>query len=203
MATESKESTSLKRVRSTHLTQLTKMYKELEENMVSKENVENVKQLNTKLCERYDKFNKSHLECLDVQTDSDICSSLEKNFESCKRNFHEFQDQFSQWIQSIEEKTLEDDDGGSVVSRVTSNASTTVSSRSRLQSAKAKRLVAEYKLKKLNENLQLERAKKELEIKQQLLESESELGQARIEESVWQEAVEDVTCVKTPSTENR
>ena len=106
MATESKDSTSLKRARSTHLTQLTKMYKELEENMISKENVEMVKQLNTKLCERFAKYKKAHLECLDVQTDSDVCDSPEKNFESFTRNFREFQDRFSQWIKALKKKHL-------------------------------------------------------------------------------------------------
>ncbi|XP_053400462.1 uncharacterized protein LOC128557274 [Mercenaria mercenaria] len=54
-----------------------------------------------------------------------------------------------------------------------------------LLSARAKRLVAEHRLKTLREKQNLEHKQKELENQRELLEQESELEEAKIEESVF------------------
>lgn len=51
------------------------------------------------------------------------------------------------------------------------------------------RLVAEHKLRKLKERQELERARKDLEMKQELLEQSAEVEEAMIVESVLQEAL--------------
>ena len=55
------------------------------------------------------------------------------SFDSCQKNFVEFQDRYSDWIAERKRLTPEDNDGCSDVSRVSSRAS--VSSQSRLRSA--------------------------------------------------------------------
>ena len=138
-------------------------------------------QLYTKLCEKFEKLKNIQEECLNVCTDLEVSANLEKNFEDCEQIFMEFQDRFSQWTATFVKRP--GDDRSSIV-----NSSSTYSSlRSKIKSAKAKRLVAEQKLRTVKEKAELERAKKELEIKQILLESESELEQARLEESIWLE----------------
>ncbi|CAC5402358.1 unnamed protein product [Mytilus coruscus] len=168
----------VKRTRSTNLAQLTKLYKELEKNLISYENVEHVKQLYSKLCENFEQFKLAHLQCLDLCTQSEVIANLEVNYERCHENFVEFRDRFSH--------------------RLSSRSS--VSSQSRLRSAKAKRLIAELKLRKLSEHHELEREQHELEraqieikFRQQVFNQRSELEEANLEESVWQEAVEEDT----------
>ena len=117
--------------------------------MSSYDNVKNVKLLYGKLCDRFEQFKSVHLQCLDLCTESDATNKLEQNFDSCQKNFVEFQDRYSEWIAQRKRPTPEDNDGCSDVSRVSSRAS--VSSQSRLRSAKAKRLIAEHKLKRLTE----------------------------------------------------
>ena len=72
-----------------------------------------------------------------------------------------------------------------------------VSSQSRLRSAKAKRRIAEYKLKRLTAKHALERAHKELELKQQLYEQQCEVEEATPKESVWQLGVKEETAKAT------
>ena len=109
-----------------------------------------------------------HLQCLDLCTESDAINKLKlkQNFHSCQKNFVEFKDRYSEWIAQRKRHTPEDNDGCSDVIRVSLRAS--VSSQSRLRNAKANRLIAEYKLKRLTEKHALERAHKGLELKQQL-----------------------------------
>lgn len=187
MAKEKQDLGELKRIRGSKLASLTRLYKDLEKNMLSYENSENVTTLFEKLCDRYEQFKSVHLECLDVCTDSSVIEQLEVSFESCLKNFEEFRERISQWM--AEKKAREEkipDEASSTVSRVTSRS--TLSSRSsvsQLKSAKAKRLVAEHKLKKLKEKQELEKARNQIDMKQQLLEQESEIEEAKIEESVW------------------
>lgn len=56
---------------------------------------------------------------------------------------------------------------------------------------KAKRLIAEHKLKKLKAKHDLECALKELEMKDKQLEQQSESEEAKIEESAWQQALDE------------
>ncbi|CAC5361141.1 unnamed protein product [Mytilus coruscus] len=191
----------VKRTLSTNLAQLTKLYKELEKNLISYENVEHVKQLHvySKLCERFEQFKLAHLQCLDLCTQSEVIANLEVNYERCHENFVEFRDRFSQYIASEKshvEEIPEESDTVSIDSRLSSRSS--VSSQSRLRSAKAKRLIAEFKLRKLSEHHELEREQHELEraqieikFRQQVFNQRSELEEANLEESVWQEAVEE------------
>ncbi|CAG2254433.1 unnamed protein product [Mytilus edulis] len=74
-----------------------------------------------------------------------------------------------------------------------SDVKRTLSSQSRFRSAKAKRLIAELKLRKLSEQHELERAQIEIKFRQQVFNQLSEMEEANIEESVWQEAVEEDT----------
>ena len=84
------------------------------------------------------------------------------------------------------------DDECSDVSGVTS--AFLASSRSKLRTARAKRILAEHKLRRLTEKQELERAQRELNLKQQLLAHRCELEEASLEESVWLQAVkEDAT----------
>ncbi|CAG2211236.1 unnamed protein product [Mytilus edulis] len=193
------DKTEVKRTRSTNLAQLTKLYKELEKNLISYENVEHVKQLYSKLCERFEQFKLPHLQCLDLCTQSEVIANLEVNYERCHENFVEFRDRFSQYIaseKSHEEETPEESDTVSIDSHLSSRSS--VSSQSRLRSAKAKRLIAELKLRKLSEHHEqereqheLDRAQIEIKFRQQVFNQRSELEEANLEESVWQEAVEE------------
>ena len=85
----------------------------------------------------------------------------------------------------------EDIDGRSAVSRI--------SSQFKLRNAKGKRLLAEQKIEALSKNHELQRAQRELELKQQLLEKQCELEEASLEESVWQQAGnEDATELADP-----
>ena len=52
---------SAKRARSAQISQLTKLYSELENFMVSYDNIENVKRVYGKLCDRLDQFKSAHL----------------------------------------------------------------------------------------------------------------------------------------------
>lgn len=96
--------------------------------------------------------------------------------------------------------TPEDYDGRSAVSRISLHTSSTlVSANSKLRNSKAKRLLAEHKLKQLSEKHELQRAQRVLELKQQLFEQQGELEEASLEESVWQQAVnEDATELADP-----
>ena len=63
-----------------------------------------------------------------------------------------------------------------------------------MRTSRAKRILAEHKLRRLTEKQELERAQKELDLKQQLLAQRCELEEASLEESVWLQAVkEDAT----------
>ncbi|XP_053406377.1 uncharacterized protein LOC128546124 [Mercenaria mercenaria] len=92
----------------------------------------------------------------------------------------EFQERYEQWKSSNQYN--ENDE-------ISSNASSTC--KTKLASSKAKRLIAEQKLNSLRKKHELELARREIEIKQQELEYQCELEQARIEESVWHEALEE------------
>ena len=87
---------SRKRVRNAELSQLTKLYNELERNMSSYENNDYVKSLYSKLNDRFEQFRWAHLQCLDLCTESDAANNLEQNFDSCQKNFVEFQERYSQ-----------------------------------------------------------------------------------------------------------
>ena len=195
---ETTDLSSKKRVRSAQLSQLTKLYNELERSMSSYQNKDFVKSLYGKLNDRFEQFRSAHLQCLDLCTESDAANNLEQNFDSCQKNFAEFQDRFSQWITEGERPTPDDNDGSSHVSRTTSCAS--VSSQNRLRTATAKRLVAELKLKQLSKKHEMERAHKELELKQQLFEQQCDVEEAALEESVWQQAVNEESDKTTEST---
>ena len=69
-----------------------------------------------------------------------------------------------------------EDDECSEVSGVTS--ASLASSRSKLRTARAKRIIAENKLRRLTEKQELERAQRELDLKQKLLEQTCELEEA-------------------------
>ena len=77
------------------------------------------------------------------------------------------------------------DDGRSDVSGASSRTlASLMFSRSKLRTAQAKRLLADHKLKRLSEKQELQRAQKELELKQQLLGQMFELEEASLEKSV-------------------
>ena len=191
---ESQDFSGVKRVRSANVGQLTKLYNELEKNLTSYDNIENVKQLYGKLCDRFEQFKSINLQCLDLCTEPDAVNDLEQSYERHQTNFVEFQDRYYQWTSGRNRPIPEDDDGRSDVSRIS-----LVSSKLKLRNAKAKRLLAEHKLKRLSEKHELQRAQRELEIKQQLLEQQCELKEASLEESVWQQAVdEDATELADP-----
>ena len=61
---------------SVHLAQLANLYNELETYMSSYDNVENVKLLYGKLCDRFEQFKSVHLQCLDLCTESDVTNKL-------------------------------------------------------------------------------------------------------------------------------
>ncbi|CAG2227643.1 unnamed protein product [Mytilus edulis] len=133
-----------------------------------------------------------------------LYKELEKNLISYENAEHAKQlysklcerirDRFSQYIaseKSHEEEIPEESDTVSIDSSLSSRSS--VSSQSRFRSAKAKRLIAELKLRKLSEQHELERAQIEIKFRQQVFNQLSEMEEANIEESVWQEAVEEDT----------
>lgn len=119
---------------------------------------------------------------------ADISETLQLNFESSHKNFVEFRERFSQWIADThKEGEPDDNDRNSVVSKISSTSY--MSSRSKLCSATAKRLVAEHRLKNMKTKLELERKRSELELEQQLIDQQSQLEEAKLEESVWRTAV--------------
>ena len=81
---ESQDFSGVKRVRSANVGQLTKLYNELEKNMTSYDNIENVKQLYGKLCDRFEQFKSIHLQCLDLCTEPDAANDLEQSYERMK-----------------------------------------------------------------------------------------------------------------------
>ena len=199
--TKDEDFLSRNRVRSANLSQLTKLYNELERNMCSFDNNDNdyVRSLYNKLMERFDQFKSAHLQCLDLCTETVVANILIEHFDSCQKNFIEFQERYSQWVTAGQRPTPEDDDR-SHVSCATCTSRTSVSSQDRLRNARAKRLIAELKLEKLSKRQELERAQRELELKQQLLEQQCVVDEAALEESIWQQAVNEDTDTTTKST---
>ena len=126
-------------------------------------------------------------------TQPDLCEQLEESYDSSLKNFVEFRERLSQWLTEGKPQKENCDDAVSNASRATSRSS--VSSSSRLRSAKAKKLIAEHKLKTLRQKHELERAKIDLEMRQQILEQQAELEEAELEESVWQEDSEEETVI--------
>ncbi|KAH3749358.1 hypothetical protein DPMN_183855 [Dreissena polymorpha] len=155
-----------KRKRSTQKALMTKLYNELKKNMMSRDNIDHVKVLFQKLCERFEQFKNAHLQCLDLCTVPDVAENLELTYEYCLQNFVEFRERFSQWT-ATGEKTPEEDDACSVASRISSASSG--SAIKELWKAKAKRLVLEHKLKKMKERHEFELASKELKLKKQII----------------------------------
>ena len=159
--------------------------------MVSYDNIENVKCVYGKLCNRVDQFKSAHLQCFDLCTEPGAQNELQQSFEKHQTNFVEFQERHSQWMTGRNRPTPEDDEC-SDVSGITS--ASLASSRSKLRTARAKRILAEHKLRRLTEKQELERAQRELDLKQQLLAQRCELEEASLEESLWLQAVkEDAT----------
>ena len=78
---ESMDPTSAKRARSAQIAQLTKVYSELENFMVSYDNIENVKRLYGKLCDRFDQLMSAHLQYLDLCTEPEAQNELQQSFE--------------------------------------------------------------------------------------------------------------------------
>ncbi|KAH3876670.1 hypothetical protein DPMN_000518 [Dreissena polymorpha] len=134
--------------------------------MSSCENYENVKQLNDRLCDNFETLKCVHQECVSLCTDSVTCEDLSKSFESSRKNFDEFQERISQWL--VADEKAPDDDKIPSVSRV----STTASSRSNLRNARAKRLLAEHKMRTLREKHRLEQEQHVLEQEKRVLEQE-------------------------------
>lgn len=191
----------LKRSRSVHMAQLTKLYKDLEKNMISYDNEERVKQLYEKLCERFEQFKSSHSLCMDMCTQPEVRESLEARFDSCEQNLSEFRERFSEWSAKHRHREEMLDVEGSIISNSRRSVKSAASSRSKLQNAKVMRLVAEHKLRKLKERQELERARKDLEMKQELFEQSAEVEEAMIVESVLQEALnEETTSTLTPES---
>ena len=172
-----------KKQRSTQLVHLTKLYKDLEKHMVDKENKEKVNELYKSLCSRYEQFKTAQFSCIDKCENSSVIDSLEESFKSQRENFDEFREHFATWNQ--------DCDNFSVIECV-------ASSRNQLLSAKIKRMVAENKMKTLKEKMRLNQEQREIENKKQLLDMESEIEEARIEESVWEQ--EENGNIKKPIT---
>ena len=185
-----------RKIRSAYLGQLTRFYKDIEKKMISRDNAEDVNALFKKLCDRYEQFKTAHLECLDLCSNSDIKETLELNFDSTEKNFIEFNERYNEWIGEPEEEEKKDDkrsrrDSDSTHSRISSVSHTSLSTQYRLKVARANRLKAEFQVKKMAEKHELERARRELEMQEQMLESKSKLEEARLEEFVWQNVDED------------
>ncbi|XP_060560451.1 uncharacterized protein LOC132720344 [Ruditapes philippinarum] len=177
--------------RTAHLSQLTKTFNELERLMLSSENYDKVHEIYNKLCEKYEHFKAAHILCIDMCEDTEKLNSMESNFTSQVKNIAEFSERYSEWKKSVNNT----EDCISVNSRVTvTNNSSVRSSRSEMLSAKARKLVAEQKLKTLIEKQRidkqqrkLQREREELEERKQLLDVQSEIDQAQVEEAVWQQ----------------
>ena len=168
-----------RRQRSAYLGQLTRQYKEIETLMVDKKNIYQVRKIYKDLVGRFEKYKFAHFECIELCNDIKIKDDLNSNFESCKTNFDEFEQRYSEWFQNH-------DYAESEVQSSTSSASR--------RDARLKRLIAEQKLKTLKEKQALEREKlrldviqKELDDKALILQQESALIEARLEESVLAE----------------
>ena len=172
--------------RTAHLSQLTRTYNELERLMMSRENHEKVNEVYHKLCDRYELFKAGHLQCVDLCNDAEKLKSMESSFTSQVQNFSEFNERYSEWKKSSIIPEVPEEDCISVRTHVT-NASSSRSSRSQMLSAKARRLIAEQKMKTLKEKQLLERQQRESEERMQIIDQQSEIDQARIEEQVWQE----------------
>lgn len=179
--------------RTVHLSQLTKIYNELERLMMSTENCKKVNDVYIKLCDRYELYKTAYLQCVDLCEDSAKIESLETNFTSQVQNFAEFGERYEEWKKSF--KTSEEDCIS--VNTHVSNASSSRSSISQMLNAKARRLIAEQKLIKLKEKQLIEREQRQLEERKQLLDQQSEIDQAKIEESVWQDYVTKQTPEET------
>ena len=157
--------------------------------MSSFDNKDYVLSLYNKLMERFDQFKSAHLQYLDLCTETDVANILIEHFDSCQKNFVEFQERYTQWITAGQRPG---DDDRSHVSCATSQ--------DRLRNARAKRLIEEHKLEKLSKRQGLERAQRELELKQQLFEQQCVVDEADLEESVWQQAANEDTDTTTKST---
>ena len=181
-----RELNAMKRTRSSNLAQLTKLYKELERNMMTYDNADIVKELYCKLTERFEQFANVHAQCVDLCTQPGVVETLELNFISCKENFDEFRERYSGWIKGPEENLHDDEEVGSNVSSVSR-------SKSRFLEAKTRRLKAALQLKKLKEKQKIERARKELELKDEMFQQETAVEEAEIEEAVWCAALNEET----------
>ena len=107
--------------------------------------------------ERFDQFKSAHLQCLNLCTETDVANILIEHFDRCQKNFVEFQERYTQWITAGQRPTPGDDDRSHV---------SCATSQNRLRYARAKRLIEEPKLEKLSKRQELERAQRELELKQ-------------------------------------
>ena len=178
-----RELNAMKRTRSSNLAQL---YKELERNMMTYGNADIVKELYCKLTKRFEQFANVHAQCVDLCTQPEVVETLELNFISCKENFEEFRERYSGWIKGPEENLHDDEEVGSNVSSVSR-------SKSRFLEAKTRRLKAALQLKKLKEKQEIERARKELELKDEILQQETAVEEAELEEAVWCAALNEET----------
>ena len=181
-----RELNAMKRTRSSNLAQLTKLYKELERNMMTYDNANIVKDLYCKLTERFKQFANVHAQCVDLCTQPEVVETLELNFISCKENFDEFRERYSGWIKGPEENLHDDAEVGSNINSVSR-------SKSRFLEVKTRRLKAALQLKKLKEKQKIERARKELELKDEILQQETAVEEAEIEEAVWCAALNEET----------
>ena len=143
---------SRKRVRSANLSKLKKLYHKLERNMSSLDNKEYVLSLYNKLIERFDQFKSAHLQCLDICTETDVANILIEHFDSCQKNFVEFQERYTQWTTAGQRPTPDD---GERLRVNCATSRTSVSSQDRLPNATAKRLIAELKREKLSKGQEL------------------------------------------------
>ena len=65
--------------------------------------------------ERFDQFKSAHLQCLDLCTETDVANILIEHFDSCQKNFVEFQEGYTQWITAGQRPTPGDDDRSYVI----------------------------------------------------------------------------------------
>ena len=129
-------------------------------------------------------------QCIDLCTQPEVVETLELNYISCKENFDEFRERYSGWIKGPEENLHDDAEVGSNISSVSR-------SRSRFLEAKTRRLKAALQLKKLKEKQEIERARKELELKDEILQQETAVEEAELEEAVWCAALNEETSGTT------
>ncbi|VDI69017.1 Hypothetical predicted protein, partial [Mytilus galloprovincialis] len=102
-------------------------------------------------------------------------------------NFIEIRERFNEWLRKPEKAKEEEDEN----SRITSVSWTSSLSQDRLKRERDNRLKAEVQMKKMTEKQKLERARREVEMKEQMLEGKRQLDEAKLEESVWQEEEEE------------